>query len=438
MAEQLARHDEAPERLRRRPRIGRRRPLGRGPFALLAILGPGLITSNAGNDAGGIATYSSVGASYGYSLLWAMVLITVSLALVQEMAGRMGAVTGKGFAELVREQLGIRATAFVMLALLVANSGLIVSEFAGIGAAAELFGVSRYLVVPPVAAALWWLVTRGSYGRVEKVFLALTLIFFAYPVAAFLARPDWFEVGKQVVRPSVKLSANYVTLFIAMVGTTIAPYMQLYIQSSVAEKAPGVNLRAMRIDTYSGAIFSDLIAGFIIVATGATLYIAGASVKTAADAAQALEPVAGRYAEALFGIGLFGASTLAAAVLPLATAYPITEAFGFEKGVSRTFREAPVFLGLFTGLIVLGAAVSLAPGINVIQLLIVTQVLNGLLLPIVLISILMIVNDREVMGEHVNSRVYNLASWVTTIFVIVLSTIYLALTLLSVVGIKVG
>ena len=427
--------DGSPPRTRR---VGFRRPLQGGRFAFLAVLGPGLIAANAGNDAGGIATYSSVGASFGFSLLWAMVLITVSLALVQEMAGRMGAVTGKGFAELVREQFGIRVTVFVMLALLIANGGLVVSEFAGIGAASELFGVSRYVVVPPMALLLWWLVTRGSYRRVEKVFLLLTVVFFTYPIAAVLAHPHWASVGRQVVRPTFHASTEYFTLFIAMVGTTITPYMQLYIQSSVAEKGRGVRLKDERIDAYTGAIFSDLIAGFIIIATGATLFIAGTQINSAADAAKALEPLAGSYAKVLFGIGLFGASMLAAAILPLATAYPVAEAFGFEKGVSRTFREAPVFLGLFTGLIAVGAAFSLIPGLDVIQLLIVTQVLNGLLLPVVLISILRIVNDREVMGQHVNGRTYNFISWTTVAFVVTLSTIYLVITILGIVGVSIG
>jgi len=419
----------------RHPRRSRGR---RGPLAFLAILGPGLIAANAGNDAGGIATYSSVGATFGYSLLFALVLITISLALAQEMAGRMGAVTGKGFAELVRENLGIRATAFVVLTLVIANGGLIVSEFVGIGAAAELFGLSRYVVVPPMAALLWWLVTRGSYGRVERVFLAMTLVFFAYPLAALLARPDWGDVGRQLVRPSFGFSAEYFTLFIALVGTTVTPYMQLYFQSATAERGRGVNLRNVRIDAYSGALFSDLIAGFIIVATGATLFVAGQQITTAADAARALEPLAGPRAGILFGIGLFGASMLAGAVLPLATAYTVTEAFGLEKGVSRTFREAPAFLGIFTGLIIFGAVVALLPGINVIQLLLVTQILNGLLLPVVLISILRIINDPEVMGAHTNSRAYNILAWTTVAFVVLLSTVYLALTILGFFGVTIG
>ncbi len=425
------RADRAHER--RRPRRPRR-----GLFALLGLLGPGLIAANAGNDAGGIATYASVGASFGYTLLFAMVLITVSLGLVQEMAGRMGAVTGKGLAELVRENLGIRTAAFVVLTLVVANGGLVVAEFAGIGAAAELFGLSRYVAVPTMAALLWWLVTRGSYARVERVFLAMTLVFFAYPVAAVLARPDWGDVGRQLVRPSFQLNADYLTLFIALVGTTITPYMQLYFQSATAERGRTTRLRDVRLDAYAGALFADLISGFIIIATGATLFVAGQKIATAADAARALEPLAGRYAGALFAVGLFGAAMLAGAVLPLATAYTVTEAFGLEKGVSRSFREAPAFVGLFSGLIAVGAAVALLPGIDVIQLLLVTQVLNGLLLPIVLVAILRLVNDPEVMGAHTNSRLYNLIAWATVAFVVALSTTYLAITILGLFGVGVG
>ena len=408
------------------------------PLGWLGLLGPGLIAANAGNDAGGIATYASVGARYGYALLWAMVVITVSLGLVQEMAARMGAVTGKGFADLVRENLGLRTTAFVMLTLLVANAGLVVSEFAGIGAAAELFGVPKQLAIPPMALLVWWLVIRGSYPRVEKVFLAMTLLFFAYPLAAFLARPDWAEVGRELSRPSLQWDADYITLFIALVGTTITPYMQLYIQSAVAEKDVRSTPAAARLDAYAGAIFSNLIAASIIIATGATLYVAGTEIASAADAARALEPLAGPYARIVFGIGLFGASALAAAVLPLATSYTVTEAFGFEKGVSRTFREAPVFLGLFSGLIGVGAAVAMLPGLDVLRLLIFTQVLNGLLLPVVLVAILRLVNNRQIMGEQVNGWFYNLVAWATVVGVVLLSTIYLAMTLLGLLGVTVG
>jgi Mn2+/Fe2+ NRAMP family transporter len=419
-----------------RQRLPRRTPRAR--FAMLAVLGPGLIAAMAGDDAGGIATYASVGADYGFSLLWALVIITISLSLIQEMASRMGAVTGKGFAELVRERFGVRPTAFVMATLVVANAGLVVSEFAGIGAAAELFGISRYIAVPPMAVLLWWLVTNGSYRRVEKVFLVLTLAFIAYPIAAFLAGPSWSEVGSQIVRPTFQLDASYLTLFIAMVGTTITPYMQLYIQSAVAEQGLRTDPTGAKVDAYVGSVISDVVAGFIIIATGATLFVAGTHIQTAEDAARALEPLAGSYATVVFGLGLFGASMLAAGVLPLATAYSVTEAFGFEKGISHTFREAPVFLGLFTGLIAVGAAIALIPGINVITLLVSTQVINGMLLPVVLVTILLLVNDRELMGQRVNGRIYNAISWLTVAGVVLLSTLYLIITILGLVGITMG
>jgi len=294
------------------------------------------------------------------------------------------------------------------------------------------------MAVPPMALLLWWLVTHGSYERVERVCLVMTLVFFAYPLAAVIAGPDWGEVGRQLVSPAFQLDADYLTLFIALVGTTITPYMQLYIQSAVAEKGRVTDVTRVRLDAYAGALFSDLIAGFIIIATGATLFAAGTKVETAADAAQALRPLAGPYAGALFGAGLFGASMLAAAVLPLATAYTIAEAFGWEKGVSHTFREAPVFQGLYTGLLILGAIVALWPGLNVIELLVYTQVLNGLLLPVVLIAILLLANDREVMGRHVNGRLYNLLAWTTIILVVGLSTIYLGITVLGRLGIIAG
>jgi Mn2+/Fe2+ NRAMP family transporter len=425
---------DAPVARRRRPALPRPRPRRR-LVAYLALLGPGLIAASAGNDAGGIATYSQVGAEFGYGLLWALVLITVSLAVVQEMAARMGAVTGKGFADLVREQFGVRPTAFVMATLLIANTGLVVSEFAGIGAAAELFHVPREAAIPAMALLLWLMIVRGSYARIERIFLALTVVFLAYPVAAILADPDWGEVVRSIVSPKIDWSVEYLTLFVALVGTTITPYMQLYLQSAVAEKGGEPDPTEVKIDAYGGAIFSNLIAGAIVVATGATLFTGGTAIKTADQAARALQPVAGDAAPYVFGAGLFGASTLAAAVLPLATAYTVTEAFGFEKGVSHTFREAPVFLGLFTGLLVLGAVGALVPGLNVIDLLVGTQVLNGVVLPVVLLAIVLLANDRDVLGRHVNGRLYNVLAWGTVVFVGALSTLYLVISVLGLVGV---
>jgi NRAMP (natural resistance-associated macrophage protein)-like metal ion transporter len=396
----------------------------------LAILGPGMITANAGNDAGGIATFASVGAEFGYQLLWVLIPITISLGIVQEMCARMGAVTGKGLADLIREQFGVRWTALIMLALLIANAGVTVSEFVGIAAATELFGVPRFISVPFAAILIWWLIVKGSYQRVERAFLLMSLVFLAYIVSAFLSKPEWSEVAVGLVRPTFRLEQAFLFSFVAIVGTTISPYMQVFVQSSVVEK--GVteeDYTKTKADVWIGNIFSSLIVFFIVVSTAATLHKFGIDVETAADAARALNPLAGRYAELLFGIGLFGASMLAAGVLPLATAYSISEALGFEKGVSRSFKEAPIFLGTFTFLVAVGAAIAVIPNLPLIRVLLVTQVINGLLLPFVLFAILRLVNKKELMGSRVNGPLYNVAAWLTAIIVTALSILYLLTTL---------
>lgn len=401
-----------------------RRTVARRPrfFTYLAIIGPGVITAAAGNDAGGIATFASVGADYGYRLLWILIPLTFALGIVQEMCARMGAITGKGLSDLIRERFGVRWTALVMLALLIANGGVTVSEFVGIAAALELLGVARYISVPIAAAAIWWLVVKGTYQRVERVFLAMSLVFLAYVVSAFLAHPPWATVAVEAVHPHFELTPAFLFTFVAVIGTTISPYMQVFIQSSVVEKGVRVeNYRFTRIDVWVGTVLAILIVFFIIISTAATLNGHGQHVDSAAEAAAALRPLAGRYAEMLFAIGLFGASMLAAGVLPLATAYSISEAFGFEKGVSSSFREAPIFIGVFTFLVVLGATVAMLPGLSLIRVLIVTQVINGILLPVILVSVLKLVNNRELMGAHVNGPVYNVAAWLTTIAVSVLS-----------------
>jgi NRAMP (natural resistance-associated macrophage protein)-like metal ion transporter len=419
-------------RLLRRGTRGMRRTFARRHriIAYLAILGPGMIAANAGNDAGGIATYATVGADHGYRLLWVLIPITISLGVVQEMCARMGAVTGKGLADLIRERFGVRWTALVMLALLIANGGVTVSEFVGIAAATELFGVPRYLSVPLAAVSVWWLVVKGSYKRVERVFLLMSLVFLGYIISAFLARPAWGEVGRELVRPSFSLDFAYLFTFVAVVGTTISPYMQVYVQSSVVEKgATAEDYALTRADVWTGTVFAISVVFFIIVSTAATLHKYGIHIETAADAARALEPLAGHYAGLLFATGLFGASMLAAGVLPLATAYSISEALGFEKGVSRSFREAPIFLGIFTFLVATGALVAVIPGLPLIRVLLVTQVINGLLLPVILIAILRLVNDREVMGTHTNAPLYNVAAWLTTIIVSALSLLLIVATL---------
>ena len=421
--------DRAVERGRRlRPRHRLSRPLVR-LIAVVGFLGPGLIAANAGNDAGGIATYSAVGARYGFDLLWMMVVITVSLIVVQEMAARMGAVTGKGLAELIREQYGVRWSLFATPAVLAANLGICVSEFVGIGAALGLAGVPVQISVPIAAVGLWLLVIRGSYKLAERVFVLMTIPFFAYPIAAILARPDWASAGKAIVAPTIHTSTGYLLLFVATAGTTITPFMQLYVQSAVVERGVGVDqLNAERAEVVTGSIFANVVACFIIVATGATLYLHGHhNVGSAADAAKALEPFAGRYAELLFAVGLLGASLLAGAILPVTAAYVIAETFGFEKGISHRIREAPVFAGVITVLIIIGAAVALIPGLPVIGVLVGVQVVNGALLPILLVFIWRLSNTRELMGAYRNGRLFNVIAGLT-----VLATSALSITLLAV------
>jgi Mn2+/Fe2+ NRAMP family transporter len=404
-----------------KPSIGRRRKL----IAYLSILGPGMIAASAGNDAGGIATFASVGAEQGYRLLWILIPLTISLGMVQEMCARMGAVTGKGLADLIRERFGVRWTAVVMLALLIANGGVTVSEFVGIAAATELFGVPRFISVPVTAISIWWLVVKSSYQRVERVFLLMSLVFLGYIVSAFLAKPDWSQVALGLTKPTFSFDHAYLFTLVAVVGTTISPYMQVYVQSSVVEK--GVtpeDYGRTKMDVWVGTILAILVVFFIVVSTAATLHKHGLHIESAADAARALEPFAGPYAEKLFAIGLFGASMLAAGVLPLATAYSISEALGFEKGVSRSFREAPTFIGVFTFLVAVGAAIAVIPNLPLFRVLLVTQVINGLLLPIILFAILRLVNDRELMGTRANGPFYNLGAWTTAIIVTAVSLLF--------------
>ena len=425
---------EMSRRLWRRGTLRVRRTMERrtGFIAYLAVIGPGMVAANAGNDAGGIATYSTAGAEFGYTLLWTFVPILVSLALVQEMCARMGVVTGKGLADLIRERFGVRWTMVFMSALLIANAGVTVSEFVGIAAATELFGVPRQVSVPLAAFSVWWLVVKGSYRRVERVFLVMSLVFLGYIVSAFMARPDWGEVARQMTRPTFNYDSHYLFTLVALIGTTISPYMQVFVQSSVVEK--GIrkeDYKLVRADVWVGTMFSMSIAFFIVISTAATLNANGftGGIETAADAATALVPLAGRYAGLLFAVGLFGASMLAAGVLPLATAYSISEALGFEKGVSRSFREAPIFLGIFTFLIAVGALVAIIPGLPLMRVLVVTQFINGLLLPVMLIAVLRLAGDRNLMGDNVNGAVYNVLAWLTVLVVSGLSLLLVGKTL---------
>ncbi|MDX6474399.1 MAG: hypothetical protein QOK22_3215 [Gaiellaceae bacterium] len=399
--------------------------------AALAVLGPGLIAANAGNDAGGIATYASVGARYGYDLIWMMVVITVSLVVVQEMAARMGLVTGKGLADLVREEYGIRWALFATGSVLVANLGICISEFVGIGAALGLAHVPVPVSVPIGAAAVWLLLVRGTYRLAQRIFVAMTIPFFAYPIAAILAQPHWGAVGKAIIVPHIHLTSAYAILFIATVGTTITPFMQLYLQSAVVERGLGPeDLSKERAEVITGSIFANLVAVFIIIATAATLYVHGhRTVNSAADAAQALEPFAGRFAEVLFAVGLLGASLLAAAVLPVTAAYVISETFGFERGISRSPREAPVFVGVVTALVVIGAVVAMVPGIPVFRLLVGVQAVNGVLLPVTLFFVWRLSASKELMGRHRNGPIFNVLAGATVLVTSALSLILLAVTL---------
>lgn len=410
--------------LRVRGRNVRLRGLKRQPAGVwrwIAILGPGMIAGAVSNDAGSIATYSQAGAQYGYDLLWVILIITVSLIVVQEMAARLGAATGRGLLDLIRERFGIGAALLAVVVVLIADGGLVVSEFVGIGAAAELFGVSRYIAVPVAAVLLAYLILGASYNRIERVFILMALVFLAYPAAALLAHPAPLAILRGTFVPTIHRDPNYLLLLVGLIGTTISPYQQVFQQSTVVEK--GVARRHYgdeRLDTIVGMVLSSLVSFFIIVATAATLHYAGVTqITSAADAARALEPVLGPAAKTIFAIGLLGASLMAAAILPLATAYSVGETFGFPKGMNLDFRRARIFYGLFAVMIVVGAGIALIPNLPVIQLLVGIQVLNGVLLPVILVFMLRLSNDARLMGNLRNSRGYNLVGWGTFVLVTV-------------------
>lgn len=391
-----------------------------------AVVGPGIITANVDNDAGGIATYSQAGAQFGYLLLWIVIPMTIALVVVQEMSARMGAVTGKGLSDLIREEYGFRITFFVMLAVLITNFGNVLAEFSGVALSLELFGVSKYISVPIAAALVWLLVVKGNYKSVEKVFLAASGFYICYIIAGTLAGPAWKEALVATIKPPdrhILQQSAYLYMALGVVGTTIAPWMQFYLQSSVVEK--GVSKEqygASRVDVVAGCIFTDVVAWFIIVACAATLYVHGhTQIRDAADAAQALRPLAGDYAYILFAVGLLNASIFAASILPLSTAYTVCEGLGFESGVGKRFQEAPVFYWLYTILIAAGAGVTLIPNFPLIKITILSQVVNGAVLPLALVFMLLLVNKAELMGNYINSRLFNLIAWVTTVVVIVMT-----------------
>ncbi len=426
---------EAREILRLRGRFRGRR----GLVAFLAVMGPGLIAGVAGNDAGGIATYSVLGAETGLGLLWLFPVTIVVLAIVQEMAARLGVVTGQGLSDLIRDRFGVRWTAFAMAVLLVANLANTVAEFSGAAAALEIFGVPRLLTVPIVAVSIWALVIYASYRTVERVFLSVMVVFLGYIASAFLAGPDWGAVGRALVTPSISFEPSVLLLMVALVGTTITPYMQFYLQSAVAEK--GIDeeeLGLERADAIGGAIWTNVIAVFIVVATATTIHAVGGSISSAEDAARALEPVAGSLASALFAIGLFGASVLAATIMPISTAYVICEAFGWESGVDKRFRDAPSFFFIYTFVLAVGALVVLVPGLDLVGVIVSSQNLQGLLLPFVLVFMVLLVNDERLLGRHRNGRVANVLAWGAVALVVVLDVVLLGTSFLGLFGVSFG
>jgi len=398
-------------------------------LVILAVVGPGIITANVDNDAGGILTYSQAGAQYGYLLLWTMIPITLALIVIQEMSARMGAVTGKGLSDLIREEFGLRITFLMMLGILIINFGNVVTEFIGIATSLELFGLSRYITVPVCGVIVWLIVVKGQYKTVEKVFLAASFFYITYILAGALAHPPWKEAALATIKPPSLHAFReqaYLFMVIGVVGTTIAPWMQFYLQSSIVEK--GVTrrgLRASRWDVIAGCVFTDVVAWFIVVACAATLYVHGyRDIKYAADAAQALKPLAGQYAYILFAVGLFNASLFAASILPLSTAYTVCEGLGFESGVDKKFGEAPFFYWLYTLLIAAGGAVLLIPNLPLIKIAVLSQVVNGVVLPFVLIFMLLLINKKDLMGSYVNTRLFNAIAWVTTVGLILLTLAY--------------
>src|SRR5579875_2251470 len=395
--------------------------------AFLAVLGPGFITANVDNDPGGILTYSNAGAQYGYTLLWTLIPTTVALIVVQEMAARMGAITGKGLSDLIREEFGLRATFFTMLVLGCADFFNIVAEFAGLASGMGIFGVSKYIVVPIGAILVWTVVVRGRYRPVERILLVASIVYFAYPISAFLAKPDWNAALKQTLVPSFSSDPAYLVVIVGLIGTTITPWMQFYLQAAVVEK--GIDQRQYslcRLDVITGCIITDVVAFFIVVACGAKIYHPGHPEMTDfAEAAVALKPLAGRFASMLFAVGLINASLLSAAILPLATSYNICEGLGFESGVDKRFSEAPIFYWLYTFLVGGAAAVVLIPHLPLLKFILYSQVANGILLPFVLVYMLLLVNRPRLMGAFKNKKWQNWIAWTTALVMITLTIAWL-------------
>jgi Mn2+/Fe2+ NRAMP family transporter len=404
-------------------------------LAFFAIIGPGFITAMVDNDAGGIFTYSQAGARYGYLPLWTLLPITLLLIVTQEMCSRMGAVTGKGLADLIREEYGLRTTFFLLVALVAANFTNVVANFAGIASSLELFHLSRYFTVPLGAVIIWLLVVKGTYDRVEKIFLFATVLYVCYLAAGILVRPDWKEAAVNSVKPSLVLEPGYLSMLIGMVGTSVAPWMQFYLQAAIVEKGVSVrDYRDSRLEVIFGCVVMSVVAFFIIVACAGAIHSQGArDIETAADAAAALRPF-GDWASLLFAAGLFNASLFAACILPLSTSYTVCEGLGFESGVNRSFREAPIFYWLFTGLIVVGAALILIPGFPLVRMILFSQILNGILLPLVLVFMLLIVNKERLMHGYTNSRLYNGIAWSAVLLVAALTMALAGVTVREMLG----
>lgn len=403
-----------------------------GRLAILAAMGPGLLTAMAGNDAGGIATYSSTGATYGYGMLWTVPLMCVLLIVAQETAARMGCATGKGFAALIREQFGVRVSAIAMLALIISNFTVTLSEFAGIASGMELFGIPLQVSVPIAGIATWLLTQSGSYHRVEKILLALSCVFLTYIVSGIISNPDWGLALKDTVIPQFSTDPGYVSLLVANIGTTISPYMLFMVSSNVVEKnLKGSDIPGQRADNVSGVVAAEITTWFIVLTTGTVLYPAGVTVNSAADAAQALVPLAGQYASALFAAGLAGASFLAACVLPGITASAVCEAFGWEHGVDRSWNEAPAYRVIITGITILSAAIVLIPNVDLFGVMMLAQVINGVLLPVLMVCMVLIASDKHVMGQYANGRVWTGLTWFTIVVVIILTIVMFVLQALG-------
>ena len=375
----------------------------------LSVMGPGIITANVDNDAGGITTYSVAGAHFGYSLIWSFLPIIVALVIIQEMSSRMAVVTGKGLADLIREEFGVRVTFYAMVVLIFSNLFNTISEFAGIAASAELFGISKYALVPLCAIFVWWLIVKGTYKSVEKIFLLACVFYLSYVLSGFISKPDWKEVFAVSLKPEIRFQKAYLLMLIGVIGTTIAPWMQFYQQSSVVEKGIKIeNYKYSRLDVIIGSFVVNIVAIFIVVVCANTLFKNGIRIETAKDAALALKPLAGKYCFYLFAFGLLNASVFSACILPLSTAYSVCEGMGWEVGVNRRFKEAPQFYALYTAIIIIGAAIILFPGVKLIPIMLISQATNGLLLPFVLIFMLLLVNNRRLMGKYTNSKIYNI------------------------------